>query len=242
MKKYFVCSLIGFAAISMSCRTNRLVGEGNKGSSHPTVSAFDAVDVKLPIAVDITVQEGAAQMIRIDGYENLLSHVVTKVVGHKLKIYTDLDPSWSMDCDNIVCHIIVPSMAALSLSGAPDADVHGNIAGDEFKLDISGASTVTIDNINVNKFSTEVSGAGEIKVNGGSVKHADYSVSGAGKIKAFPLNTEETTAEISGAGRGEVSASQKLMASISGAGHIKYKGHPSVSQQVSGAGSIAEAN
>jgi hypothetical protein len=105
-----------------------------KASSHPTVSAFDAVDVKLPIAVDITVQEGAAQMIRIDGYENLLSHVVTKVVGHKLKIYTDLDPSWSMDCDNIVCHIIVPSMAALSLSGAPDADVHGNIAGDEFKL------------------------------------------------------------------------------------------------------------
>jgi hypothetical protein len=243
MKPYIVPALIGLAAISMSsCRTNRLSGEGSKGSSHPMVSTFNAVEIELPIQADITVQEGATPMVRVDGYENVLTHIMAKVQGNKLKIYTDLDETWEIDCDDVVVHITVPAMASLSLSGAPDADIHGNIAGDQFKLDISGASTVTIDNINVNDFSSEISGAAEIKVKGGTVKRAAYEVSGAGKIIAFPLKTEETSASISGAGKGEVTASQKLMASISGAGQIKYKGHPSVSKEVSGVGAVDEAN
>ena len=158
-------------------------------------------------------------------------------------LYTDLDETWTMDYEGISVQITLPVITALSLEGASDADVHGNITGSEFKLDISGASNAVIDNIDVDNFTSMVSGAANIVVKGGAVKLAKYEVSGASKIKAFPLQTTETYASISGAGKGEVTATQRLTASISGAGTIKYKGHPAnVTKDISGAGSIAEAN
>lgn len=242
MKKQLLLLALGASISFTSCRVNELRGEGAKGSNSPSVASFAYVDIDLPVKADIVVQEGAQTSVTFDGYKNVLEHVKVKVEGNKMRIYTDLDETWEIDCDEVVAHITVPSLAGLSLSGAPDADIHGNIRGREFNLDISGSSTVVIDNINVEQFKSDVSGAGEIRVKGGNVRVADYEISGAGKIVAFPLQTEQTSASISGAGKSEVSASHKLMASISGAGTVKYKGHPAVTKDVSGVGSVSDAN
>ena len=178
----------------------------------------------------------------MNGYENVLKHIKTEVKGTTLHITCDLGDMWTIDCDSMTTMITLPVLKALTLTGAPDADIHGNIAGGDFKLDISGAANVVIDNINVDAFTSDVSGAADITVKGGIVKSAAYEISGAGKVKAFPLQTVETKASISGAGTSEVTAASKLSASISGAGTIKYKGHPSISQDVSGVGTITDAN
>jgi hypothetical protein len=188
------------------------------------------------------VQEGAKASVQFEGYDNLVKHIVAKVKGGKLYIYSDLRGTRGIDWDDVKAHITVPSLAALSMSGAPDVDVHGNIKGGDFMLDMSGASKVEIDNMAVDRFSSDVSGAAKIVVKGGTAREAKYEISGAGKINAFPLQTNETYASISGAGKSEVTASSKLRASISGAGSIKYKGHPAVSKELSGAGSVTEAN
>jgi hypothetical protein len=236
MKKYllFLVFIAGGFMLVSSCRINVLKGEGNKITSAPTLSSFNAVDISLPIKTTITVTEGSQPGINLNGYENVIKHIKTKIKDNTLYLYTDL---------GITVEITLPAIKSLSLEGAADADVHGNISGTDFKLDISGVGNAVIDNINVDDFSSEVSGAANIVVKGGTVKLAKYEVSGAAKIKTFPLQTTETYASISGAGKGEVTASQKLTASISGAGSIKYKGHPAdVNKDISGAGSIAEAN
>jgi hypothetical protein len=225
MKKYllFLVFIAGGFMLVSSCRINVLKGEGNKITSAPTLSSFNAVDISLPIKTTITVTEGSQPGINLNGYENVIKHIKTKIKDNTLYLYTDLDETWTMDYDGITVEITLPAIKSLSLEGAADADVHGNISGTDFKLDISGVGNAVIDNINVDDFSSEVSGAA--------------------KIKTFPLQTTETYASISGAGKGEVTASQKLTASISGAGSIKYKGHPAdVNKDISGAGSIAEAN
>ena len=243
MKKYFVL-LVCFAIITSvsSCKRVRIKGEGNKTSASPSVQTFSAVDIDLPIKADITLQSGAQPGIQLNGYENIIKHIKTTVKDNILYITSDLDQMWGMDCDGVTAQITLPSITALNLSGAPDANMHGNITGSDFKLEISGASKVVIDNINVDNFSSEASGAASIQINAGTVKKASYEISGAGKIIAYPLQADETTASISGAGKCEVTALTKLNASISGAGTIRYKGHPAVTQEVSGVGKISDAN
>ncbi len=242
MKRILLIAIIGLGCIVSSCKLKVLRGEGPKGSITPETATFTGVDIDLPMDATITVQEGTQTTIRFNGYENILKHLKTKVENNTLVITSDLDDTWRIDLEGIDVIITTPSLNSLSLSGASDADLHGNIAGKEFKLEMSGACKVTIDNINVDDFSTEASGASSIEVKGGVVKHASYEISGAGKLKAFALQTNETSASISGAGKGEVNVTDKLTADISGAGTIHYKGHPTVTKDISGAGSVSEAN
>lgn len=242
MNKHFFVILTGSVLFISSCKRNILEGEGTTGTINPTVTTFNAIDIDLPLKTSVTIQEGAQPAVQINGYENVIKHMKASVENNKLTLTTDLDDTWDIDCDGITVQVTMPAIAALSLSGAADADLHGNITGNSFKLETSGASKVTIDNINVDNFSTDGSGAASIEVKAGNVKTATYDISGAGKIKAFPLQTMETSVSISGAGKGEVTAQQKLSADISGAGSVKYKGHPAVTKDISGAGTVADAN
>ena len=243
MKKYlfFLACFTLITSVS-SCRRNVLRGEGSKTSASPSVTPFTAVDIDLPIKTDITVGNATEPGIQLSGYGNVIKHIKTTVKNNVLYISSDLGELWDINCDDVTAQITLASITALTLTGAPDAYMHGNITGTDFKLDISGASKVVIDNINVDNFSSDVSGAADIEVKGGTVKKASYEISGAGKVLAFPLQANETIASISGAGKNEVTALTKLSATISGAGTIKYKGHPSVTQQVSGVGTISDAN
>lgn len=238
--------LLLFSAFALllhsSCKMNVLKGEGKKITATQTVSTFNAVVVDISLKADINVQDGAQPSVELDGYENLIKHIKTKVENNTLRIYSDLDDTWKMESKDVVARITLPSITALTLRGAPDADVHGNISGSDFKLDISGASDTKIDNVSADNFSLSVSGAADVTIKGGSVKHAEYDINGAGEVKAFPLQTTETLATISGAGSSEVTALEKLTAHISGAGSIKYKGHPAISQDISGVGDISDAN
>ncbi len=244
MKRYVLAltCIICITFFATACRENVLRGEGNKSSSVPDVTGFNSVRIEISLKAIVNMQEGAQPSVKFDGYENILKHIKTKVENNKLIIYSDLDDTWTMDSEDITATITMPSITALTLAGAPDAEVHGNITGTDFKLDISGASNVKLDNVNVDNFGVEVSGAGDITVKGGAVKHAVYEINGAGTLKAYPLQANETEATISGAGTSQVTALQKLTANINGAGTIKYKGHPEVVKEVSGVGTISDAN
>jgi len=244
MQKRFLFAAIIVCAtlLTSSCRMNVLRGEGTKTVATPDVSSFNAVDIDISLNAVITVQEGVQPMLKLDGYENIIKHIKTSVENNKLRIYSDLDDTWTMDSGDITAEITLPEITALTLEGAPDAEVHGSITGGDFRLDISGASTVKLDNVNVDNFSIQVSGAGDIVVKGGAVKHASYEIDGAGTLKAYPLQADETVATISGAGTSQVTALKKLAANINGAGTIKYKGHPEITKEVSGIGTISDAN
>ncbi len=244
MKKLIFYSLILLltAFLQTSCKVNVLRGEGAKGAITPAVAAFNAIDVDISTKVIINIKEGVQPGIVLDGYENVLKHIKTKVENNELKLYTDLDGTWAVDYSGTTLTITMPVISLLTMSGAPNAEIHGNLSGKEFKIDVSGASNVKIDSVNLDNFLVQISGAGNISVSGGSAKNASYEVSGASNVKAFPLQTLETKISISGAGNGEVTATQKLDAEVSGASKIKYKGHPAISQSVSGASSLKDAN
>ena len=198
MKKHLLiaCTAVSFALFVSSCRMNTLRGEGNKTTAAPTLSSFNAIEIEVPLKANITVQSGAQPGIQMNGYENILKHITTTVKNNTLYVKCDLGETWTIDCDGLTTQITLPSLTSLTLTGAPDADIHGNVAGGNFKLDISGKANVTIDNINVDTFASDVSGAADITIKGGTVKSAAYEISGAAKVKAFPLQAGETVAGV----------------------------------------------
>jgi hypothetical protein len=239
MKKLILLfAVAGVLLFSDSCGVNVLKGEGKKGTVSRSVSTFNAIDVAISSDVKVTVADGAIPRVELVGYENVMKHIKTEVKDGILHITFDLDDTWQIDDEDMEVVVTVPSLSALSLSGSPDAEIYGNLKGAEFKLDVSGASSVEIQNINVDNFNADMSGKAELIVKGGTVKNASYDISGVGSVEAYPLQTEVTSASISGAGGGEVTASKKLEADISGAGSIKYKGTPEVVKHISGVGSV----
>jgi len=232
---------VAFASFT-SCRLNVLKGEGKQITATPAVASFNALDIDVSLKAAIHVAPGAQPGVQLKSYGNILQHIKTKIENNTLRIYSDLDETWTINDDDITAEITMPAISGLSLSGSPDAAITGNVTGSSFKIDISGSSDVVVDNLNVDNFSVVVAGAGDIQVKGGAVKHATYEIDGAGDIKAFPLQTDETSATISGAGTSNVTALHQLTANINGAGTIKYKGHPSITREVSGVGTVSDAN
>lgn len=233
-------ALLACSTIALfSCRENTISGHGNIGNEMRDMGSFNAIEIAVPLKASIRV--GGTQSVKLSGYSNILKYIKTEVKDNKLKIFTD--PGVKIDnAEYLTAEINIPSLGQLVMEGAPDAEVHGAITGQDFQLTISGASDVTIDEVNTTSFSTSVSGAGDVKVNKGTVQQATYSVAGAGDIKAYGLHSTETAATVSGAGDIDVYAAQKLTASISGAGTVRYKGHPQVTTQTSGMGGVEDAN
>ncbi|MBC7553142.1 MAG: DUF2807 domain-containing protein [Taibaiella sp.] len=236
--------LIIFSGILLyGCKGNTIKGEGKKSGIILTVPAFDELDISLLSKAIIHVEPGATQSVELWGYENHLRHIKSKTKKNKLCVYSDLDDDWQFGNNNEnTLKITVPSLSALSIGGAADAWISGNLTGDDFKLDISGSGKVNIDNLNVTDFSTVVSGSGNINIKGGSVKNANYQVNGSGKITAYPLQTSELFTSISGTANAEFTATEQLTVDINGTATVKYKGHPKVTQSISGSGSIVAVN
>ena len=181
-----VCAIAILTFFLFSCKRSIRKGEGPKGTTSPSVTSFNAIDIDLSLRANITVQSGGTASVQLSGYKNLLDHIKTTVKDNTLYITSDLDDIWIISGEDVVADITVPSLASLSLSGAPDANIHGNITGPEFNLDISGSSKVMIDNLNVDTFDSDASGVANITVKGGTVKKATYELSGAGTIDSFP--------------------------------------------------------
>ncbi|PQJ12425.1 hypothetical protein CJD36_001350 [Flavipsychrobacter stenotrophus] len=245
MKKhvYFLAALTGIAVLIASCHGKRLRGTGNKISSTRTITAFTELDLSADIKANITIKPGVQPTLVLHGYENILKHIKTANDSNTLRIYTDLEDSWSFDSHSgTTAELIVPSLSALGMSGSTDADIHGAVTGEKLSVEISGSGKLVIDSLNVTDFSTSVSGAANIAVNGGTAQRASYEVNGAGKIAAFQLQATEVTTSVSGAAKADVTALKTLNVNISGAGKIKYKGHPTVNKDISGAGTVRDVN
>ncbi len=241
MRRIVVASVIlGMFILIASCGMNVLTGSGNKTSKDIDVSNFDMVDVSISSEINISVGEGTGYEVTVKGYENIVEHVDVHVTSNTLYVDYDLDDTWTVNDGDLTVNISLPKLAALSMSGAPDATISGIIEGDVFRLDVSGASSIEIEDIDVDKFSADLSGASDLTVHQGAVRKADFKISGAGNIKAFGMQTETARTSISGAGNSELNVISRLDAVISGAGSVEYKGDPVVSKHVSGVGSVSK--
>lgn len=218
----------------------RLRGEGEVKTQVRNVSAFSAVNISAPIKAVIKVEQGEPALT-LKGQGNLLKHVTTGVENGILDIATDDNNIVFYTNDDVEVLVSTPQLNMLTVSGAGDAEVKGDVRCDKFTLKVSGAGDATLANLQASNVQVNISGAGDVAIMDGSATDVSYNVSGAGDINAFGLKADNVVARVSGAGDIKLTANRSLDAHVSGAGSIAYKGDAVVDVEESGAGSIHPA-
>lgn len=187
-------------------------GNGKARTEQRTVPGFRALSVSGAIEVRVVV--GGKQAVELRGDDNVLPIIRTRVTKDTLVV--DSTESYSSKVP-LELRITVPSLEALSASGACNGSVQG-ITDKAFAVEASGATAFEL---------------------AGATDRFQLDVSGSGAIRARRLVAASVSVDVSGAGQVELTATKQLHASVSGAASIDFWGKPaSVERSVSGAASI----
>ena len=198
---------------NFSLGVGKIKGSGNAASEVRDVAGFHALDVGGVFQVEITANKDFS--VEVEADDNLLPLIRTEVSNGVLHIQTERKLSTKN-----------PIRIRVS---APDID----------DLDVSGAASVTLADVNNGGLKIDASGASKITVNGETAKLM-VDVSGATKIDAESLAAEHATVEASGASQVSVRVAGQLRTHASGASRIDYSGAPAeVIKKTSGAASVS---
>ena len=162
--------------------------------------------------VEITAQKDYALEVEAD--DNLLQFIKTEFDGETLRIETDRKISSSN-----------PVKIRIS---APDIE----------NLNISGASKVSIFNLDNETLNVDSSGASKISCEGKS-NNLIVDMNGASKFEGEKLSAEKVIVDASGASKAIVSVKDELRADLSGPSKVVYFGNPAnIEKKTSGASSV----
>lgn len=237
MKKLLLLPAMAVLAFA-SCNFNTVKGNGHTARRTYPETGFR--DIEVNSSVDVIVKQGTGYSISVEADENILELIKVRKEGDKLVVGLKNNVSINTS-KGIKVYITAPAFHKLDASGASNFRSEGLLTGNDFELDLSGASNAKL-YLEVQQLNIDASGASEIMLKG---KANDFSVDGSGatRVKAFDFRTENASIELSGAGDAEVYASRSLRVDLSGAGNVVYRGNPpSISKEVSGAGSLNKAD
>ena len=182
--------------------------------------------------------KGTEGKLTIEGEENLLEYVVTKIKGDNLIVKVEnginLKPSW-----NKTIKITIPfeDISKVSLSGSGDLWNEDTIDTDDIDVSLSGSGDVILE-VNANSVDGSISGSGDLTIKG-KTNNLNARVAGSGDFHGFSLEAKNTIVSVAGSGDAEVVSNESIKARVAGSGDIEYRGNPSKEDtKVSGSGSI----
>ncbi len=169
------------------------------------------------LAVEMTVDVGKEQSVKITFDDNLIQFITTDVAGKSLII--ESEESFSSR-GAVRIEITVPKLTAIENEGSGSINVN-NIAGAKFRAILSGSGTMELN---------------------GRVELADLEINGSGDIDSQMLDAVEVAIAINGSGDAKVFATNAIDAEINGSGNIEYSGSPqTVHSSVNGNGRIRKS-
>lgn len=223
-KTFFYMTLIGLLVIFlMACNgiTGRVgeskivSGSGNVITETREVSGFTAVS--LQGFGEVIIDQNGSEALTVTADDNLMEHVKTEVRGGTLFIRNTEGVVFT-DVTQLTFHI---DAAALD------------------SVELSGAGSMEISNLNTGSWRVKLPGAGSITVSG-QTNSQTVELSGAGSYNAADLVSQQATITSNGAGSAVVQVSDSLDVTINGLGSVEYIGSPTVTQEINGVGSVRQ--
>jgi hypothetical protein len=255
-RTYFAASLATVLATVML-----LAGCSSLGSTVTETKEFanfTSIDVRDTFQVEITQADSFS--ISITAQKDLLDYVSVTQEGEMLKI--KLNPrhpftDFTIGRKALKIKITMPAISGLSLSGATRGAISGFKSTESFHLNVSGASYLSIDNVEVGDTEFDISGSSIVS---GSLEADDakFVVSGVSQVDlkgsannftltapdASILNLLEFTVNVAninlgGASEATIDVKEKLDAILSGATKLYFHGNPTMGKiSVTGAATI----
>ena len=239
MKK-FVLMIAMLVSLNSIAQLNWFKVEGNGVHKKETREVGSFSGVASSGSWDVMLAYGNSSSIQIEGDENLLEYIETKVENGKLNIRAR--KSGNIRSKNkIVVYVTISQIKGLYQSGSGDMIGKGNFSNSgTTNVGVSGSGSIKVDFERFNKIDASISGSGSIILKGSSTE-VDARISGSGSINCKEVVTDDVTATISGSGNIRVQANTSIDARIAGSGNIYYTGGAkNVRTQKAGSGRVVK--
>jgi Putative auto-transporter adhesin, head GIN domain len=207
------------------------------------VTAFDSIELRA--FGDMNITQGTTESLVIEGDEELLQKISSRVEGSKLIL--ELGQNWlerimaginAIGRKAVKYHITVKELKSIKVVGS--SEVHmPSLKTTDLHLVVTGNGEINLPSLTAEGLEVDISGRGEIDI-AGQVRSQDISIAGSGEYDAKTLTSQTAKVSISGHGDVEVAVSEALDVRIAGYGEVKYTGSPQVKQSIAGAGSIKQ--
>jgi hypothetical protein len=236
MKTFRVFLIIGIAILTAACSI--VIGDQTSGSGKVITekrSVGDFTGIDLSCSADVTIEQGEPLAVSVEGEDNILPLIETRVSGDTLNI--DAKPGSFRTTKRLVVHITVPELSSIRSTGSGDVDM-GEWVADNVELETTGSGDIHVDSLEASSLNARLSGSGDISIGQGKVRSQTVRTSGSGDYKGASLQSREAKATTSGSGNITLWVMDDLSATTSGSGDIQYYGSPAVDKRDTGSGSV----
>lgn len=221
-----------------------MLGFGQKNDRNsldfPELKNFSKVSIN--IAAEVYIRQADSFRCRIEGSADYLEETKATVKDRVLTIRRIDHPNWLNGIQRLVIYIDAPNFETIDFSGAGSIVSKTKLTGNKLHLEVSGAGSVRLQDVDYQHVDVDLSGVGNIEI-GGKAVSSTMEMSGTGNIDAFDLLADSVRCETSGVGNINCFANVELNANVSGIGGVRYKGTPkSLRKSVSGIGKVVNRN
>ncbi len=217
----------------------KIEGDGHLVKETRNLSGYTAVSSSG--SWDVMIAYGNSNSIEVEGDENLLPYIETRVEDGRLYISGKKRVNLRSR-HKITVYITMTRITGVSLSGSGDIIGNGKF-GNEGRTDckLSGSGSIQLSFNKMKEVYVSISGSGNIRLSGTS-ETVDTHISGSGNIDCSNLVSDAVTVYVSGSGNTKVNANSSLEAHVSGSGNVYYSGAASsVQKHVSGSGRVIKS-
>ncbi|NOR88126.1 MAG: hypothetical protein GQ527_10990, partial [Bacteroidales bacterium] len=195
---------------------------------------FNSIDIGG--AFEIELIKSNEEKVVIEADDNIMPHIIVKVSGGELDIYTERNMSIN-NPNELKLTIYYKHINELDISGAAQLYSSDVLKTASLEMDFSGASEVTL-KLDVEDLDADFSGASKVELEG-QANRSNLDISGAAYFRAYGLEIKTLDLDASGASVVKVLVLDKIRIDASGASSVRYKGSPSIDiVDISGASSV----
>ncbi len=197
-------------------------------------------EITLSIPADVFLTQGPRTEVKLEGPENYLGKVETKVKGDRLSIaFYHNYFGWRRPQGRIAIYITTPEIKRLNVTGSGKIETKTQVSSDELKLLVTGSGKIKVSDLLAKRVDVSVTGSGTIKLAGKEpVISQEVEITGSGTIHNENLPTKKAEASITGSGDAYVYVNDRLKVSITGSGDLYYAGAPVVDARITGSGNV----
>jgi hypothetical protein len=231
-------------------------GSGNLETRDYDYSDFNRVEVGS--AFEVEVVQAASFSVGITADDNIFDYLIISKSDDTLEIR--LKSGYSYQSFTVEALIMMPNLTRLQLSGATHGSIQGFSSSNDLFIELSGASSLAMTDIEAGALDFEISGASNvtgditagndavIDISGassldlsGSAEDLRADVSGASHLGLDEFLVHSADVELSGASSGTVNMDGTLNANLSGASTLYYVGQPTMGDiDTSGSSNISK--
>ena len=196
---------------------------GNERTETLDYTGFSSVEASS--AFQVTITQSTSYSVKISASERIFDRIEVTQQGQTLKI--DVKPGIFFGLFNNKAEITMPSLENFALSEASRGTADGFSSSNQFTAQISGASTLDLNNFNAGDINLEVTGASHL-TGQGTASNLTSAVSGASTLDLTDLTVDNANIDLSGASHAIINLTGRLDAQASGASNLQYIGEPTL--------------